>query len=134
MQYIASTLGSYCSALPERLVGINNMIDSARITISKEDSTVLISCAGALDLTNSSDLQEGIAQAAETMDSVTVDMCQVIFIDTAVLSYLAYGAKVMLGRGKRLTVVVKAKSQPQRVLETVGFSGLMTIEIVSPAC
>lgn len=109
------------------------MIDSAKITVAKENSTVKITCRGALDLTNASHLQESLAQAVETADVVTVDMSQAIFIDTAVLSYLAYGAKVLLGRGKRLNVVVKAKSQPLRVLETVGFTSLMNIDVITPA-
>lgn len=109
------------------------MSDTAHITIAADESGVTITTAGALDLTNTQKLSEELQRAALSVDNVVVDMRPAVFIDTAVLTYLAKAAKTLLARDKRLKVVVKRGSHPHRVLETVGFGDVMDIMVESTA-
>lgn len=108
------------------------MSETAKITVTANESGVTIVAAGALDLTNTQTLSEELQRAALSVDNVVVDMRPAIFIDTAVLTYLAKAAKTLISRGKSLQVIVKQKSHPHRVLETVGFSDVMNI-VVDPS-
>lgn len=107
------------------------MIETAEISVIREGEKVTVTGAGALDLTNAQRFREGIVTASLTADDVVADLRGAIFIDTAILEYLAKAAKAMLSRGKRLKVVVSEKSHPLRVLRTVGFGELMDIEVSS---
>lgn len=109
------------------------MSDTARITIAADESGVTITTQGALDLTNTQSLSEELQRASASVDNVVVDMRPAVFIDTAVLTYLAKAAKTLLSRGKCLRVIVKQGSHPHRVLETVGFGDVMNIIVEQPS-
>lgn len=93
-----------------------------------EGDKATIRCAGALDLTNSQALVDGLKDATERCDEVVVDFVSVVFIDTAVLADLVVAARAMLRRDRRLKVLVADNTHPKRTLEIVGFSAIMDIE------
>lgn len=105
------------------------MDESAWVTVEGNDRDAAIVGGGALDLTNSSELWEKLSHASQTADSVVVDLTPAVFIDTAVLEYLAKASKTMLRRNKRLKVVATKDKQPLYVLQIVGFDSLMDIVV-----
>lgn len=107
------------------------MSETAKITIAADESGVTIVTAGALDLTNTQSLSDELQRAAASLDNVVVDMRPAVFIDTAVLTYLAKAAKTLRSRGENLQVIVRQGSHPHRVLETVGFGDVMNILVES---
>jgi len=109
-------------------------LNAAEITISAEGSTVTIKGAGSLDLTNAQRFREGLVSASASAEEVVVDLRSAVFIDTAILEYIARGAKTMLDRGKQLKVLVRDNSHPQYVLKTVGFEELMDIRADAGDC
>ena len=105
------------------------MEDIVEISTAWEDSTATITAGGGLDLTNSAQFSQDLKNASEVADSVVGDLRPAFFVDTAVIQDLARAAKVLLGRGLRLKVVVTEDGYPLRVLRIVGFTVLMDIEI-----
>ncbi|MCL5102846.1 MAG: STAS domain-containing protein [Armatimonadetes bacterium] len=103
--------------------------ETVEISTVWDGSTATITAGGALDLTNSAEFSEGLKNASETADSVVVDLRPAFFVDTAVIQDLARAAKVLLGRDRRLKVIVTEEGYPLRVLRIVGFTVLMDIEI-----
>ncbi|MCC6446702.1 MAG: STAS domain-containing protein [Armatimonadetes bacterium] len=102
---------------------------AAAIKVTAENGNITIMGSGMLDLTNTEELRDGLARAAETAAHITVDLREAIFIDTAVLEYLAR-TRVALGDDScRLKVLVAPDCQPLYVLETVGFTGLMDVVV-----
>jgi len=67
-------------------------------------------------------------RASAELDSVVVDFREAYFIDTAILAYLAQSAKMLRHRGKRLRVIVRKGSHPERVLNLSSFGQLMEID------
>jgi anti-anti-sigma regulatory factor len=92
---------------------------------------VTIVAGGLLDLTNSSEFERELQQAAATAESVTVDFRDALFIDTAIVQYLATAAMTLMKRGSRLHLVVKPGSHPERVIGILGFAHLMSIEVAT---
>ncbi len=108
------------------------MDETAEISIVREDGKVTVVGGGFLDFLNAREFKEGLADAAATADEVVVDLRNAVFIDTAILEYIAAAGKKLLDRQKRLKVVATRQSQPLRVVEMVGLGALMDIE-ASPA-
>lgn len=108
------------------------MDTEARLEISSVDNAVTISATGALDLHNAKPLREALVGAADTAESVVVDFRSVIFIDTAVLAYLCTAANKMIARDKRLRLLLKDNTHPQRVIKITGFSAVMDAVVDGP--
>lgn len=106
------------------------MTDNARINIREEGRATTIEGAGSLVLWNSEDFGKGLKRAALEADSVTVDLREADFIDTAIIQYLAIAAVTLNGRGKRLKVLVSESGHPRRAFEITGLTALMDMEVV----
>lgn len=107
------------------------MNDNAQISVITNDSTVEITGVGALDLYSSDEFGSALKQAAITAENVVVDLRAATYIDTAIIADIAVAGNKMLGRGKRLRVLLSAGTHPLRVLETVGFSALVDMIVES---
>lgn len=99
------------------------------IAVEDNGSEVTIVGRGELDLSNAEELGRALRDASTTVEHLTVDIRLAIFIDTAVLEYIARAATNMLNRGKRLKVFVLEDSHPLYILKTVGFQELVDIVI-----
>lgn len=104
------------------------MIETTISITASSDGQVTITAGGLLDLTNSDKFNSELRAASASANSLVVDLCGAKFIDTAIVQYLANAATAMIGRGKRLKVVVCETGHPKKVLEIVGFSHIMDIE------
>ena len=102
--------------------------ETANIVVTEQGPEVTITCSGSLDFTNTSDFHNKLRYAAASAEKVVVDLRDAMFIDTAVLEYIARAGKAMLDRGKRLEVVCAENSHPERVLKISGFDQLMDIK------
>lgn len=107
------------------------MDKQSQITISTSEDAVTIIGGGSLDLTNSAEFHKGLREAALSANGVVVDMSRAVFIDTAIVQDLAMAAVTLIGRGKRLKVVVSETAYPRRVIKISGIDTLMDIEVVS---
>jgi len=110
---------------------MSGVSEAADVTIAKHGDDVTITCAGALDFTNTSEFSRELRSAAVAADSVTVDLRGASFIDTAVLECLARAGKAMMDRRKTLGVVCAENSHPLRVLRISGFEQLLEIQIAA---
>lgn len=103
------------------------MTEEAYIRTVEDNGATVFICGGILDLTNTSELDKGLKVAALDAEAITVDLTGAIFIDTAVIQYLATAAVKMKNRGKPLRVLVAEGSYPQKVIRTVGFDQIMDV-------
>lgn len=106
------------------------MTESAQISVREEDGAVEIIGGGSLLLWNSDELRDALQQASLHSGSVLVDLRRAIFVDTAIVQYLARSAVTLIKRGKRLRVIVAAGGHPKRALEISGLTSLMDVEVV----
>lgn len=109
------------------------MSDETLVEVTGDKSSVTVIGRGMLDITNTQELRRGLEWASGSADNVVLDLSAAEFIDTAVLEYIARSGKILLGRDKRLKVIVMNQSHPLRVLKIVGFGDLVDIEVVQPA-
>ncbi|HOM73299.1 MAG TPA: STAS domain-containing protein [Armatimonadota bacterium] len=84
--------------------------------------------SGELDLTKADDLSWALNRAISAGHDIEVDLRNVTFIDSAILSSLATAGKTLADSGKRMTVIVSPDSYPLYVLNLVGFHCLMLIK------
>lgn len=101
----------------------------ADVSVQRDDDNVKITGSGTLDLTNYGEFHEEIKAASIGAESVTVDLREADFIDTAVVQDLARAAVTLLNRGKRLKVLVSETRYPRRVLRISGFEEIMDVEV-----
>lgn len=107
--------------------GLPEISNRADISIRQEDEVVTVAGVGSLDLTNVQEFREALEKSLNSADELSVDLRQVVFIDTAILEYLAKAAKKMIARDKRLQILAAEGSQPLRVIRTVGFCHIMDV-------
>ncbi len=105
------------------------MVETAQISISRDATSVTVTGGGTLDLTNSKAFHDGLKEASQTAENVTVDLRGADFIDTAIVQDLAKAAVTLLNRGKRLKVIVLGTAYPLRVLKISGFETILDIEV-----
>lgn len=98
-----------------------------RISVIEDDHQTTVVGEGILDFTNSLEFKDGLNKASETAESVVADLKLALFIDSAIVQYLANAAVTMIRLGKRLKVVVTDGGYPQQVLRIVGFDQLMDV-------
>lgn len=103
----------------------------AQIRVVQEDDRVTIEASGSIDLTNSSELRDALKAAGTEAESICVDLTNALFIDTAVLEYLARAGKAMYMRKKRLTVLARDGSHPLRVLRIASLDMIMDVQAVA---
>ena len=102
------------------------------VDVVEDGSVVTIIASGELALSNVQEFGDELRNAAASADIVIVDLRPAVFIDSAVINYLAVAARILKSRGRRLKVRVAEGSYPLRVLEIVGFSHLMDIDAEPP--
>jgi anti-anti-sigma factor len=102
--------------------------DVAVVKVERGEGAATIAGGGSLDFMNSGEFRDELRQATAELDSVVVDFREAYFIDTAILAYLAQAAKTLRQRDKRLRVIVRKGSHPERVLYLSSFGQLMDIE------
>ena len=107
--------------------GVPEISNRADVTIRHEKGAVTVAGTGSLDLTNAQEFREALETASDSADELSVDFRLVMFIDTAILEYLARAAKKMIARDKRLRIIATEGSQPLRVIRTVGFGDIMDV-------
>jgi anti-anti-sigma factor len=105
------------------------MADIANIEIVKDGDRVTVIGGGSLDLTNCKKFNDGLKQASQTADGVTVDLRGANFIDSAVVQALGMAGARMLKRDKRLNVIVREDAYPLRVIRISGFESIMDVEV-----
>ena len=104
------------------------MASEARVEVEKTDSGALVRAAGEIDISNISIFRQAMEQAQEAGEGrLTVDLCNVTFIDTAGLAELIIAAKRLKNKGETLRVVVRESSQPEYVLKTTGLDVILDI-------
>ncbi len=108
------------------------MSEENSIRVDYEGECMVITASGILDLTNSAAFRDNLRRGAEKAENVRVDFVHALFIDTAVIHYLAVAAKTLMERDRRMKVIVRRGSHPDRVLSIVGFGVLMDIEVREP--
>lgn len=101
----------------------------AHVSVTDHDGAVTVTGGGELNFINAKEFGEGLAQAADTADSVTVDLRPAVFIDTQIVQDLGKAAVALLKRGKRLRVAITGTAYPLRVLKISGYEQLMDIEV-----
>jgi hypothetical protein len=103
--------------------------EEARISVTEDGPAVTITGGGSLTLFNATEFGEKLKQASLTADCVTVDLRPAVFIDTQIVQDLGKAAVTLLGRGKRLRVLITETAYPLRVLKISGYEGIMDIEV-----
>lgn len=78
-------------------------------------------------LWNSDEFRDALENASRSAESVTVDLREAVFVDTAILQYLARSAVSLDRRGKRLRVAVAPGGHPERALEVSGLAAFMDV-------
>ena len=96
----------------------------AAITDTSGDGTT-ITLSGEIDMTGAARLQEILQDAVRVAATVLVDLSDVRFIDSTVISALVNGRNTANAAGRRLTVVNPA-AQVQRVLQITGVLDTLT--------
>ncbi len=104
---------------------------NAEIRVAREDDRVSVEASGSLDLSNSSELRDALKAASAEAGSICVDLTNALFIDTAVLEYLARAGKAMYTRNNRLTVLAREGSHPLRVLRIASLDTIMDVVAVA---
>lgn len=105
------------------------MTDEATIGMTEDNGEVTITGAGTLTLLNATEFGERLKQASLNAVSVVVDLRPANFIDTKIIQDLGRAGVALLGRGKRLRVLVSETAYPLRVLKISGFERLMDINV-----
>ena len=103
-------------------------IDEATIGVSNDNGCVTITAGGSLTFLNATEFGEQIAEAASTADSVTVDLRPADFIDTQILQDLGRAGVKLLGRDKRLRLLLDADAYPLRVIMMSGYEAIMDVD------
>lgn len=106
------------------------LTDTAIVNTIQDGRRVIIEASGALDISNCEEFANELKQASETAEDLIVDFRDTIFIDSAIVQYLASAAVKFINLGKRLEVIVADGSYPQRVIKTVRFDQLMDVVAV----
>lgn len=104
------------------------MAEDASVSIAEDGGAVTITGGGSLTFMNATEFGEKLKDASLTAESVTVDLRSADFIDSQIVQDLSRAAVALLGRGKRLRVLVDQTAYPLRVLQITGFDGIMDIE------
>ena len=88
---------------------------------------IVVTAAERVDLTNCGEFRDALQTAAESAESLTVDLRVAQFMDSAVLQQLASAAIRMNSRGKRLTVIIRKGSYVQELLSVVCLDRLVDV-------
>ena len=103
--------------------------EEAYIAVTEDGAAVTITGGGSLTLFNAMEFGERLKQAALTAESVTVDLRPAVFIDSKIVQDLGQAAVMLIGRGKRLRVLMDGTAYPLHVLKISGYEGIMDIEV-----
>ncbi len=87
-----------------------------------------VTAEGTLTFINATEFGEKLRDASLTAESVVVDMRPAAFIDTQIVQDLGRAAVTLLGRDRRLRVLVLESAYPRRVLKISGYEAIMDIE------
>ncbi len=104
-------------------------IEEASVSETMDDGTVTITGGGSLTFMNATEFGEKLKQASLTADAVIVDMRSVQFIDTQIVQDLGRAGITLIGRKKRLRVLVSETTYPRRVMKISGYDTIMDIEV-----
>lgn len=99
----------------------------ANVSVSHEGATTTIAAGGELTYGNTENLKRCLREATEADADLVVDFRTAVFIDSAILQYLANAATKLRPKGRKLRVVVLEVSQPLYSLTVAGFGELMEI-------
>ena len=103
------------------------MADEAKIQRTEDAGAVTITGGGSLTFLNATEFGELLKEASLNADRVNVDLRPADFIDTQILQDLGRAAVTLLGKGKRLKVMVIETAYPLRVLHISGYEQIMDI-------
>lgn len=107
------------------------MTEAPVVKVVTEEAGTTVVASGLLDLTNSAEFARELKQASTTAERLVVDFQEAVFIDTAIVQYVASAAIAVGKRGGRLAVRVKRGSHPEHVVDVLGFKQLMDIEVAA---
>lgn len=98
------------------------------MTITKKQTgdSVTLFIEGRVDTTTSPELQKEILAAFQVAKNLTLDMEQMAYISSAGLRALLIGQKTATSK-RGMMELVNVKPLVQEVLDTVGFSDILTI-------
>jgi anti-anti-sigma regulatory factor len=111
------------------LAGVDVLAELPEVSVVRDGLQMTIVGKGLLDLSNSGEFAHELKSALDTAEQVVVDLRYAVFIDTAVVQYLASAIVKLRQRDKRLQVRVMENSHPERVIQVLGFDQLMDIEV-----
>ena len=90
------------------------------VAVDQDGQTAIVSIRGEIDYGNVSQLRSVFVELAETDASeVTVDLAEVDFLDSTVLSVLVQGKQRLEESGRQVSVI-NPQPRIQRVLELAG--------------
>lgn len=101
----------------------------ASISVSVDSGNATIVASGELTLHNTEKLKESLGEASDGSGNIVVDLRGAVFIDSAVLQYLASAAVRTKPSGRSLKVLVAGGSQPEYTLLISGFQNLLEIAV-----
>jgi anti-anti-sigma factor len=110
-------------------MGEAKMDKKAQITVTTKGTSTEITCEGVWDLYNADEFDAALKPASLTAEDVVVDLRTAVFIDTAIIAYIATASNRMIARGKRLRALLSKDTHPLRTLQIAGFSALIDMEV-----
>ena len=93
--------------------------DGAIRVDSEKDGIIAVCLEGDFDLTNAPVLRDHIDRTLESGNDLIIDLSQVTFIDSSVISVLFHGAKAVEGRDQAVVLQVATAPIVERALELV---------------
>jgi anti-anti-sigma factor len=97
------------------------------VTLCSSDDTVLLRCAGEIDISNVHLLRKPLDEhLADSSRELTVDLCGVFYLDSSAIKELLRAAVVLTRQGRRLRVRVTPRQRMLFVL--IGCDDLLALE------
>lgn len=84
------------------------------------ENAVTLRVIGELDLSTHQQVRDPLVGAAETKDSVVVDLSECEFVDSSGIRALLVGREALASNGEARLVVAAPQPQVQRILEMTG--------------
>lgn len=97
------------------------------IQTKQDGATLTLAIEGRVDTMTSPQLQQAVLQAFQSAGKVVLDFAKVPYISSAGLRVLLIGQKTAQSKNGSM-VLTNVGETVQNVLDTVGFSSVMTIE------
>ena len=97
------------------------------ITETRDGETIILAVEGRIDVTSSTQLQNGILVAFQKVRNLTLDFAKCEYVSSAGLRALLIGQKTAQSKGGQMKLINVSESF-MAVLKLSGFDSIVTIE------